>query len=108
MPEVMLYKATGPTDAYLLRRALADHGIACRLDGEALMGLAGGIPIPDAFPRVWVDREDAPAAEEVLRAWRGPALVHPAWRCPSCGEENPAGFEICWSCEGGHPDGEAS
>jgi len=22
----------------------------------------------------------------------------PAVRCPSCGEENPGSFELCWNC----------
>lgn len=99
MGEVRLYRATGQADAYLLRQWLAEHGIACRLQGEALMSLAGGIPLRDALPSVWVDEDRAEEAREVLQRWQGPALVHPAWRCTSCGEENPASFEVCWSCE---------
>lgn len=25
------------------------------------------------------------------------------WTCPSCREENPGGFLICWKCQGPHP-----
>lgn len=99
MEEVRLYRATGPTDAYLLRQWLDERGIACTLRGESLMGLAGGIPVPDSYPSVWVAHADLQAAQQALTAWRGPALAHPAWVCAGCGEDNPASFQMCWSCE---------
>ena len=97
--EIVLYRAMGPTDAYLLRQWLEDVGIPCRLVGESLMGLGGAIPIPDALPRVLVPKAHEAEAKEALARWQGPRLVHPARTCPHCGEDNPPSFALCWSCE---------
>ncbi|MCB9663519.1 MAG: DUF2007 domain-containing protein [Alphaproteobacteria bacterium] len=105
MGDVRLYRADGPADAYLLRQWLTEHGIRCRVQGEDLMSLAGGIPVRDALPSVWVDAADEPAARDLLARWKGPSLVHPAWRCAACGEENPATFQVCWSCEAERDEG---
>jgi hypothetical protein len=44
-----------------------------------------------------VDPADAERArgyiDEYLRSASGPSR-----RCGKCGEENPASFEVCWSC----------
>lgn len=37
-------------------------------------------------------------AESVKDASRVP------WRCESCGEENPATFDICWKCQSARPE----
>lgn len=54
-----------------------------------------------ARPQVWV--ED-PARFERARALIDEYLARNPWappkRCPACGEENPAAFEICWKCAG--------
>lgn len=97
--EILLYRADGLPDAYLLRRMLQDAGIEVRLAGEALTGLAGAIPLQDARPMLWVPAVQEDQARAVLARFKGPELVHPARVCPHCGEENPAGFEVCWNCE---------
>ncbi len=53
---------------------------------------------------VVVDREDVADATALLR---DPPVIDEElgpWDCPSCGESNEAGFEICWQCEGVHPE----
>lgn len=97
--EVLLYRADHLADAWLLRRQLEAAGIPVRLAGEALTGLAGAIPIGDARPMLWVPKAHEADARAVVDRFHGPELVHPARRCPACGEENPAGFAICWNCE---------
>jgi|SRR5271166_623042 len=46
---------------------------------------------PRAPPSEPLDLEAAMAAAS-------DAHVGPAWRCRSCGEENPGTFEMCWKC----------
>jgi hypothetical protein len=99
MTTFLLYRARGPADVYLLVAALDAAGVASTLRGEARVGLAGAIPVRDAAPEVWVAEHDRAAAVAVLRAFEGPALVHPEWRCARCGELNPASFQLCWQCD---------
>ncbi len=62
------------------------------------MTLRGEIPIPEVWPSIWVLREHASVAEDLVRTFEGPALVHPEWVCSNCGEQNGATFGSCWSC----------
>ncbi len=97
--DILLYRSEGLADAWLLHARLADAGIPSRVAGESLAGLAGAIPVKDTKPTVWVDEGRWDEAQAVLARFQGPELVHPAWVCPGCGEDNPAGFAVCWNCE---------
>ena len=97
--ERILFRARNLPEAWLLRERLQEAGVRVRLAGEALVGLAGAIPLRDAEPILWVPEEQVARAQGVLDRFFGPELVHPARRCPSCEEDNPAGFQICWNCE---------
>jgi hypothetical protein len=47
-------------------------------------------------------RELAEAMDEAKNG--GSDNISPlGWRCPSCGEENPGEFDICWKCQKGRP-----
>lgn len=99
MAKVRIYTASGSGDVYLLREWLKERQIPSEIRGEHLMGLGGAIPIPDAQPTLWVDEAHADAAKVAIMSWKEPRLVHPPRICPSCGEENPPNFDLCWSCE---------
>lgn len=86
--------------AHLLRDALARHGIDAHLLNLNVQGAVGELPPEAALPQVWIadarDRERARAvlaAHEADRRRTGPPVA-----CVGCGEENPAGFELCWCC----------
>ncbi|MEM0915033.1 MAG: hypothetical protein AAGK09_10540 [Planctomycetota bacterium] len=58
-------------------------------------------------PAVAVPRERWLEAVDLMRRWRQneelPAPPDddepgPDWVCPSCGEENPGNFQVCWKC----------
>lgn len=100
---ICVYKAHGPTDAHLVRHWLERNGIRAVIRGD-LMGIRGEIPVGESWPAVWVDREDVARAEEAIRTFEGPRLVHPPWRCPRCGEVNEPNFGSCWSCQADRPD----
>ncbi len=54
------------------------------------------------MPQVWVDdARDAERAHALIDAYLAPAPAGPAVACPKCGEENPASFDLCWSCGAG-------
>ena len=111
-PLVLLFRADNPLQAHDLRISLETEGVPAQVSGDA----AGGLPIgaPTAA-RVWVRKEDEPQAREVLAAWEAAGRqreddppVRPGWKCPACGEEADAGFEVCWNCErprDGSPEG---
>jgi hypothetical protein len=61
--------------------------------------VAGELPIDAALPQVWVD-DDAAAdrAKAIIEEFTRKRPAGPSVKCPHCGEENPASFELCWNC----------
>jgi len=51
---------------------------------------------------VWVEHpRDAERARALIEEFlRAPGNGEPR-RCPNCSEENPASFDLCWSCGAG-------
>ena len=94
-----VHTASNLPEAHLLLGLLAQHGIAARIFNANASSLAGEIPVDQARPQVWV--ED-PARFERARAIIDDYLRAKPWapprKCAACGEENPATFELCWSC----------
>jgi hypothetical protein len=103
MDLVCIYRGTGPTDATLVAHWLERNGITAHVQGD-LLGLRGEIPVGDAWPTVWVRKPDQGRAEDAVKVFEGPTLVHPTWRCARCGEDNEPNFGSCWSCEADRPD----
>jgi hypothetical protein len=96
-----IHAATNLPEAHLLVDLLADRGIRARIFNANASSLAGELPIEASLPQVWVeDPADAARAraviEEFLRLPPGPVR-----KCPACGEENPASFDLCWNCGAG-------
>jgi len=59
----------------------------------------GELPLEASLPQLWVEREDdAPRARELIDTYFRATPTGPPVTCPNCGEENPASFELCWSC----------
>jgi len=80
---------------------LADRGIRARVLNANAAGAAGELPIDAAMPQVWVDDPaDAARAREVIDAFSR-APTGPTRKCPACGEDNPAAFDLCWACGAG-------
>jgi len=94
---VRLTRTRTLAEATLLRDTLAAAGIHAELTGQQRGSVLGEIPVPDAMVEVLVAASDEDRArglvEELERGAGGPA-----WTCPSCGEENPPEFELCWKC----------
>ena len=94
-----IYSAADLPQAYLVSHLLDRAGIAHHVFNANLQGGVGEIPFTHTWPEIWiVDEADAERATGIVRAYeQGPAPGELS-RCPACGEENPAGFEICWRC----------
>jgi hypothetical protein len=69
---VCLATAGSSQEAHLWRQALEDEGICCRVVGEFL-GSFGVAPPGYPVPEIWVRRQDAPHARQVLEQLRASA-----------------------------------
>jgi len=93
-----IYSAATLPEAYILRDAMRAAGIAAEVFNENAQGAVGEIPFTHAWPEVWIlDESDTARARELVRRHEQPPPAG-SRACPSCGEENPAGFELCWQC----------
>ncbi len=93
---VRVHRCQTPFEAHFMRSILVAEGIDAVVRQEALAGLGGVLPLDHCLVEVWVPERDAARAEELLSAQNSGA---PERQCRECGEANPPGFEICWSCD---------
>nr|WP_086939309.1 DUF2007 domain-containing protein [Thaumasiovibrio occultus] len=92
---VELGTASTSTEAHLIRILLAREGITLRIDGAALSGALGELPIEMMQIRLWVHPLQLGKAQRLLES-RTDNL--PIWFCRHCAEENPGEFSVCWHC----------
>ncbi len=93
-----VYNAANLPDAHIVAGVLAEHGIRATILNANAAGAMGDLPFDAAAPQLWIEHPaDEARARAVIEAFLREAQA-PARRCPACGEENPAPFEICWSC----------
>ena len=94
-----VYSAANLPDAHLLRGLLAQSGIDARVFNENAQGGMGEIPFTHAYPEVWlVNPADLARARAIIGQFECPQASAAEIRCPGCAEENPANFQVCWSC----------
>jgi hypothetical protein len=97
-----VHAAANLPEAHLLVDLLADRGIRARILNANASSIAGELPIEASLPQVWVDDPaDAARAREVIDTFTRSVSTGPTRKCPACGEENPASFDLCWSCGAG-------
>ncbi|HXX82780.1 MAG TPA: DUF2007 domain-containing protein [Casimicrobiaceae bacterium] len=93
------YTALNRFDAYLLLHRLQQAGVAAHVFNEHMSSIVGDVPPDVAQPQVWLDdARDRARAEAVLAALAAERASTGSVRCRKCSEENPANFELCWSC----------
>jgi hypothetical protein len=96
-----VHTAANLPEAHLLVDLLARHGMHARVLNANASSLAGELPIDASMPQVWVDDpRDAGRARELIEEF-ALSSAGPARKCGACGEENPASFDLCWSCGAG-------
>ncbi len=94
-----LCRAASLPDAHILRGLLEQSGIAAHVFNENAQSGAGELPVPEALPEIWVaDERDFTRAQEVVREFERAPRVTASAPCSSCGEDNPANFQVCWNC----------
>ena len=97
-----VHSAANLPEAHLLVDLLADRGIRARIFNANASSIVGELPIDAALPQVWVDDpSDAERAREVIEAFSRRTVSAASVKCPACGEDNPASFDLCWSCGAG-------
>jgi hypothetical protein len=94
-----------PVEADIVRGQLREAGIEAFLADEALAGNFWALVNAVGGVKVQVADADLAPARELLQRQREPppadasaALSSGSWRCPECGSQVDAGFEICWNC----------
>lgn len=86
------------TEGELARLALEQESIEVELTGQQLSALQGAIPASEAMVELWVDETQLERAQRILGTLFKENSKQGDVRCPSCGNSNPASFDICWSC----------
>ena len=93
------YTALNRFDAYLLLHRLQQVGITAHVFNEHASSIVGEVPPDVAQPQVWLEHaRDRPRAEALLAALAAERAQTGTVICRACNEENPANFELCWSC----------
>jgi membrane protease subunit (stomatin/prohibitin family) len=108
---INLYGARDALEAHHLRGILEDSGIRATVMGESLGSARGDIPVTvETLPSVWVDKEDADRAMEIVReflrsdkAGQADSERAEAWTCPRCHERIEGQFGQCWNCGEARP-----
>ena len=96
---LLLCRALDRVEAYMLRDILALAGIKAHVFNAHMQSVMGDVPMDAALPQVWLDDDaDRERAAAVLHAHRANRNRKGTVFCPRCREENPATFELCWSC----------
>ena len=91
------------TEAHFIKGLLESQGLSALVRGEALAGLAGGIPLADACSSVWIlddDREEQARAviKDYDTGYAAQTVPVAGWRCAKCGQELEPQFTGCWAC----------
>ena len=62
----------------------------------------GELPVDAALPQVWVENpRDAARALALIDEFIRTPTTGAVRKCPNCSEDNPASFDLCWSCGAG-------
>jgi hypothetical protein len=94
-----VYAAPDLARAQLVSDLLAQHGIENHVLNTHASTLSGEIPVFHSGPRVWVANDaDMTAARTLIEESEQSSTSDATQHCPSCGEECPASFELCWQC----------
>jgi hypothetical protein len=94
-----VYEAANLQEAHLVLHLLSEEGIEARVLNANAQGGLGEIPFTQAYPEIWVMRDDDETrARAIIAVYEERPPVKGTRHCPACGEENPANFETCWHC----------
>lgn len=97
-----IYSASNLMEAQIVLDLLEHAYIPAQIFNQHAQGVAGEIPFTHAYPEVWIKRdEDYERGKHVIETYENTPVTTGNVQCPTCGEENPANFQLCWKCGGG-------
>ncbi|MBS0588067.1 MAG: DUF2007 domain-containing protein [Proteobacteria bacterium] len=97
-----IYSASNLMEAQIVLDLLAHAYIPAQIFNQYAQGMAGEIPVHHACPEIWITRdEDFARGKQIIDTYENTPVTTGNVQCPSCGEENPANFQLCWKCGGG-------
>ncbi len=97
-----MYSASNLMEAQIVLDLLEHAYIPAQIFNQYAQGMAGEIPVDHARPQVWITRDDDyDRAKHVIETYENTPVTTDNVQCPSCGEDNPANFQLCWKCGSG-------
>jgi len=97
-----LYSANNLMEAHIVLDMLEHALIPAQLFNQHAQGGMGDIPFTHAYPEVWVIRdEDYERGRRIVQHYETMPQSNQVISCPTCGEENPVNFQLCWQCGNG-------
>lgn len=84
-------------EAHILQDTLAREGILAAIRHDHLT--SADLPSPGTDLELWVNELQFERAGQIIEQAKADAASGETRICPNCGEENPAHFERCWSCQ---------
>lgn len=98
----LVYTAQSLIDGQLVVDLLAQAGVPSLMLHQNAQGGLGDLPV--THPEVWVKRNfDAGKARRAIIEFENRPLPASDKPCDTCGEANPATFDICWRCNAALP-----
>ena len=93
-----VYTAETLIDGQLMMDLLKLAGVPCLLFNQNAVGGLGDLPV--TYPEVWVKRDlDLEKARRTIADFENSPPPATDKTCATCGEHNPATFEVCWRCD---------
>lgn len=94
-----LYTSMDSSRIGFYKSVLDEAGIVCFIQNE-IGAQTLNVISPIFQPTLCiVDDSRFEEAVELLKPHHYPEETASSdWTCPKCGEDNPAGFEVCWNC----------
>ncbi len=95
-----VYTAESLIDGQMVMDLLSQAGVPCLLFNQNAVGGFGDLPV--TYPEVWIKRDlDLEKARRTIDEFENCPTPPTNLKCKTCGEKNPATFEICWRCSAG-------
>lgn len=99
----LLYTQQNSFLVHNARNVVENAGIETVLRNEYASGAAGDLAPLDTWVELWVVNDsDYDKAMQVIESLSSKDNEE-EWRCPKCGESNPASFDVCWKCQTERP-----
>jgi len=97
-----IYSASNLMEAQIVLDLLAHAYIPAQIFNQYAQGMAGEIPVHHACPEIWITHdEDFERGKHIIDSYENTPATTGNVQCPSCSEENPANFQLCWKCGDG-------